>query len=100
MPRHATVTEEYIAMLTRGFDAALDRTIAAPAYSEEGDREEHSCCFYATALERAEAGWSKEEIECELCPAVVAHKLGVTAATLAEFVRKSKSRSERPPQCR
>jgi hypothetical protein len=96
MPRHASVTNEYIAMLDRGFDAALDKTKAAP-YSEVGDREDHVCSFYETALERVKAGWSKERIECELRPALVAYKLGASAATLAEFVGRSKSRSERPP---
>ena len=41
--------------------------------------------FYATATERAKGGWSKEEIERELRPGPVAHRLGVSSATLTDM---------------
>jgi hypothetical protein len=66
MPRHKSVTDEYIEELKTGFNAAAERVKTAPNWPETQKRMITGTYAYQAALGRAEQGWTREQIEEEL----------------------------------
>jgi len=66
MPRHESVTDEYIEELKASLKAEAERVRTAPDWPETQKRMVTGLNAYQTALDRAEQGWSRAEIENEL----------------------------------
>jgi hypothetical protein len=66
MPRHESVTDEYIEELNAGLKAEIERVQAASDFAETQKRMITGTNAYRTALDRVEEGWSREEIAQEL----------------------------------
>lgn len=66
MPRHESVTDEYIEELKDGLKAEAERVRMAPDWQKTQKRMVTGTYAYQTALDRAEQGWTREEIQREL----------------------------------
>jgi len=66
MPRHESVIDEYIEELKASLKAEAERVRTAPDWPETQKRMVTGLNAYQTALDRAEQGWSRAEIENEL----------------------------------
>jgi hypothetical protein len=66
MPRHESVTDEFIAELKSGFEREAGRVKAAPNWPETQKRIVTGTNAYQVALGRVDEGWTREEIEDEL----------------------------------
>ncbi len=66
MPRHPSITDEYIEELKTGLKSEAERVKAAPDWQETQKRTITGTYAYQTALDRVEQGWTREEIEQEL----------------------------------
>ena len=75
MPRHESVTDEYIAELKTGLQTEEERVKTAPNWQETQKAIVTGTNAYRIALERVEEGWSREEIETELQARTVFGKL-------------------------
>lgn len=74
MPRHESITETFIAELETGFMEQAKRVNAAQGWQETQRAMINGTYPYVEALKRADAGWSKDEIEQELAKKVQAHQ--------------------------
>jgi hypothetical protein len=66
MPRHESVTDEYVAELQAGFVAEAGRVKAAPDWSETQRRMIGGTHPFLVATGRVNEGWTREEIANEL----------------------------------
>ena len=66
MPRHESVTDDYVAELHAGFSAESERVKTATDWAETQKRMVTGTYPYRLALERVEEGWNREEIDREL----------------------------------
>jgi hypothetical protein len=66
MPRDESVTDEFIERLKTGFAAAADQVRSALSWPETQKQMVTGTYAYKVALERADEGWTREEIEREL----------------------------------
>jgi hypothetical protein len=77
MTFHETVTQEYATELHNRFLTQAEWAKAAPDWRETQRRIIGGVRPYVVAIERADAGWTKEEIERELSVRVTMAHLGV-----------------------
>ena len=66
MPRHESVTDEYVAELQAGFLAEAERVKAAPDWPETQRRTIGGTHPYLVATGRVNEGWTQAEIASEL----------------------------------
>lgn len=66
MPRHESVTDEFIADLQAGFLAEAERVKAAPTWDETQKRMVAGTYPYTVALNRVKEGWTQDQIKQEL----------------------------------
>lgn len=66
MPRHESVTDDYIAELKAGFESRADRVRTAPDWPETQKRMITGTYPYKIALERVNDGWTRQDIQNEL----------------------------------
>jgi hypothetical protein len=66
MPRHDTVTDEFVADLQAGFLEEAERVQNASTWPETQKRIVTGTYAFLTAMGRVEQGWTKEEITQEL----------------------------------
>jgi hypothetical protein len=66
MPRHESITDEYLAQLNAGFLEAAKRVKTASGWPETQKRIVFGTYGHLTALNRVEEGWTREAIEDEL----------------------------------
>jgi hypothetical protein len=66
MPRHESVTDDYVAELESGFLAEAERVKAAPDWGETQKRIVTGTYAYRVALDRVKEGWNREDIDREL----------------------------------
>jgi hypothetical protein len=76
MPRHESVTEEYVAELRAGFLAEAERVEVAPDWYETQKRTAAGTYPYLVAQSRINEGWIRDEIARELEIRVVTGRLG------------------------
>jgi hypothetical protein len=75
MPRHESVTDEYVADLNAKLQEAFDRVSKAPNWPETQKRMVTGSYAYLVAIDRVDYGWSREEIESELSARTVFGKM-------------------------
>ncbi|HKE26140.1 MAG TPA: hypothetical protein VKB88_27475 [Bryobacteraceae bacterium] len=66
MPRHESVTDEFVADLNRGFLAEAEQVQAAPDWDETQRRMIGGTYPYLAAKKRVDEGWPMEEIKREI----------------------------------
>jgi hypothetical protein len=66
MPRHESVTDEYVARLDASFLAAAEWVRSAPDWPETQRRMQGGTYTYIVAMQRVEMEWSATQIENEL----------------------------------
>jgi hypothetical protein len=66
MPRHESVTDEYVDELRAGFLAQAERVKAAPDWPETQKRMNTGTYPYLLAQGRVDQGWTRDEITREL----------------------------------
>jgi hypothetical protein len=66
MPRHESVTDEYVAELKAKFYDEAERVKTAPDWPETQKRIVTGTHPYLVAMGRVDQGWSREEIATEL----------------------------------
>jgi hypothetical protein len=66
MPRHESVTDEYVAELQAGFLAEAERVKAAPDWPETRKRMVTGTYAYLVAIRCADEGWTRERIALDL----------------------------------
>jgi hypothetical protein len=76
MPRHESVTDEYVDELRVGFLAQVERVKAAPDWPETQKRMNTGTYPYLVAQGRVDQGWTRDEIARELAVRIVTGRLG------------------------
>jgi ribosome-binding protein aMBF1 (putative translation factor) len=66
MPRHESVTNEYVAELKAKYNDEVERVKIASDWPETQKRTVTGTHPYLVALDRVDQGWSREEIATEL----------------------------------
>jgi hypothetical protein len=75
MPRHESVTDDYVAELRAGFLAEAERVKAAPDWDETRKRMVTGTYPYLVATSRVDEGWTREEIARELATRTIFGKM-------------------------
>jgi hypothetical protein len=91
MPRHESVTDEYVAELRAGLLVRADRVKAAPDWSETQRLLVTYTDPSIVAQGRVDQGWTREEIAQELAVRITAARLTGTTKVIGDEKRDEMS---------
>jgi hypothetical protein len=88
MPRHESVTDEYVAGWQAKFFAEADRVKAAPNWPETQKLMVTFTYPYSVAINRVDGGWTQEEIARELAVRITTARLTGTINVIGDEKRE------------